>query len=307
MTNHMPKKLLNIGMVMSVCLLASLAGSAQTATDSISADITADKQAILIGEPVRLTLTVRSSSASPVFPQIPDSLPHFEVLSKSKVDTITDQRSWQLQQVITLTSFDSGHWVIPSFGLAGTNIITDSLAFDVGYIPMKPQDQVRDIKDIIPVTVKLPWLIIILSGVLLIVLVVLFIRALRSGKIKGIKAPFSASDPPFDEAIKALEALSIPVATADVKPFYTSLDNILKRFLSREYQLKAMQFTTSDLLSHLQDVLRDPGELSALAEVLRLGDAVKFAKFLPGSEWHPKALERIRTSIQIIHKIEKTS
>ena len=64
----------------------------------VSADITADRQAILIGEPIRLTLTVRTSTGHALFPEIPDSLPHFEILSKSKIDTVTDKNLLQLQQ-----------------------------------------------------------------------------------------------------------------------------------------------------------------------------------------------------------------
>ena len=43
-----------------------------------------------------------------------DSLPHFEFLNKQKIDTTNTGTGTVLSQVIRITSFDSGHWVIPS-------------------------------------------------------------------------------------------------------------------------------------------------------------------------------------------------
>lgn len=301
MTKPMRKALLYIGMA----VLALRAG-AQSVPSGISADITADKQAILIGEPIRLTLTVRSTPGHPLFVVVPDSLPHFEVVSRGKIDTVSDKELLQLQQVVVLTSFDSGHWVIPAFDLPGTDIVTDSLAVDVGFLPMKPQDQIRDIKDIIPVQVSIPWLLVAISAVILAVLVVLLVRSFRTRKAKTQTAGAIPPDPPYEEALKALDALVIPVASADIKPYYTGLDGILKRYLSRAYGWKTSQFTTSDLLIHLQDTVTDRGERSAIAETLRLEDAVKFARFFPGNDLHTQAREQVRKALDILHKTEKT-
>ena len=300
MIKPMRKVLLYIGMV----VLALRAG-AQSVPTGVSADVTADRQAILIGEPIRLTITVRSTPGHSLFIQVPDSLAHFEVLTRSKIDTVADKTLLQLQQVVTLTSFDSGHWVIPSFDLAGTDIITDSVGVDVGFLPMKAQDQLRDIKDIIPVNVTIPWWLVGVSALVLAALVFLFVKSLRSKKAKTISAGATA-DPPYEEAIKALEALQVPVASADIKPYYTRLDSILKRFLSRSYGWNTSQFTTSDLLIHLQDTVTDPRERSAIAETLRLEDAVKFARFFPGNDLHLQAREQVRKALDILHKTSKT-
>ncbi|TDW99461.1 DUF4381 family protein [Dinghuibacter silviterrae] len=298
----MKKALLYIGL-----LVLALKAGAQSVPTGLSADVSADRQAILIGEPIRLTLTVRSTPGHPVFVTIPDSLPHFEVLTRSKIDTVADKDLLQLQQVVTLTSFDSGHWEIPAFELAGTDIVTDSLGVDVGFIPMKPNDQLRDIKDIVPVKFSIPWWIIGVSAIVLAVLIVLLVRTLRSRHEITTGKRAAPLDPPFEEAVKALEDLALPVATADVKPYYTRLDAILKRFLSRNFGWKTSQFTTTDLLTHLQDTVTDPGERSAIAETLRLEDAVKFARFYPGNDLHQQAKERVRKALDILHKTTPVS
>lgn len=296
-------KMSRVLLLITLCLQA-VRTVAQSIPSGISADITADRQAILIGEPMRLTLTVRTSTGHALFPEIPDSLPHFEILSKSKIDTVVDKNLMQLQQIIVLTSFDSGRWVIPAFDLPGTNIVTDSLDVDVQFIPMKPGDQVRDIKGIIPVSAYIPWWAFFASGALLIVLIFLLIRTLTRKKRKEEEA--ALAEPPYEEAMQALGTLQMPVASADIKPYYSRLDEILKRYLARAYGWKALQFTTTDLLLKLQDVLDDPGERSALAEALRMEDAVKFARFFPGNEAHQRSMDQVRKAIDILHKTEKT-
>ena len=301
----MRKEFLYIGMVISVLLMGVRAG-AQSIPAGISADINADKQAILIGEPIRLTVTVYTDKSQLVFADIPDSIPHFDIISKSKIDTVAVKDQIQLQQVITVTSFDSGRWVIPSFELAGTNIVTDSVSVDVGYMAMKDNEQIRDIKDIIPVKFNLPWLLIGISGLVLIVLIVLFIRALRSGRIgKGKDAAAGLSKlTPYEEAVKALEGLAIPLAAADIKPFYTTLDDILRRYLVRAFGWKATQYTTTDILMNLPDVMPGAEDRSELAGTLRLGDAVKFAKFFPESSIQESSLKQVRKSIDLLHKTQ---
>jgi len=291
---------------MTLMTLAASAG-AQSVPNGLSADISADRQAILIGEPIRLTFTVRSTPGNPLFVHIPDSLPHFEVVTRSKIDTVSDKFMIQLQQVVTVTSFDSGHWVIPAFELPGTDVVTDSLGVDVGFLPMKAQDQIRDIKDIVQVPAILPWIWISASVLVLGALIFLLIRALRSKKSAVEGGEPAETLPPYEEAIRNLDALALPDASADIKPFYTALDGVLKRYLFREYGWNTSQFTTSDLLGRLSERVSDGRERSAIAETLHLEDAVKFAKYFPGNELHKQSREQVRKALDILHKTEKAS
>lgn len=290
----------------TLMVLAANAG-AQSVPNGLSADVSADRQAILIGEPIRLTFTVRSTPGNPVFVQIPDSLPHFEVVGRSKIDTVSDKFMVQLQQVVTVTSFDSGHWVIPALDLPGTDIVTDSLGVDVGFLPMKPQDQLRDIKDIVQVPGLLPWPWIVASVMLLAFLIVVLVQSSRSGKQTTPGGEPLVSLTPYEEALHNLDGLALPEASADVKPYYTALDGILKRYLFREYGWNTSQFTTGDLLGRLSERVADARERSAIAETLHLEDAVKFAKYFPGNELHKQSREQVRKALDILHKTEKAS
>jgi hypothetical protein len=112
-----------------------------------------DKQQILIGEQIILTLEADIPENEPIRFFDLDSIPHFEILSKEKIDTSNTGYGTVLKQVIHLTSFDSGHWVIPQLQL-GTQALTDSLPIDVGYTasfdPNKPYHDIRDIIEVKP-------------------------------------------------------------------------------------------------------------------------------------------------------------
>src|SRR5437870_4236493 len=77
-----------------------------------------DKNEIVIGEQLKLKveLFILATNYKTQWLSIPDSLGHFEVIARSKVDSVYDNdRLFSITQTFTLTSFDSGKWVIPSF------------------------------------------------------------------------------------------------------------------------------------------------------------------------------------------------
>src|SRR5947209_9130353 len=92
-------------------LLVCLHSMAQKGS-SVTASV--DKSSILIGQPLQLTLEATfSNTHTPVFLTI-DSLPHFEILNRSKIDTQLINGQTILKQTLTLTSWDSGAWLLPA-------------------------------------------------------------------------------------------------------------------------------------------------------------------------------------------------
>ena len=76
---------------------------------------TIDRSQILIGEPIRLTLEADIPEHEAIRFFQYDSIPHFEFLNREKIDTSNTGSGTILTQVVRITSFDSGHWVIPAF------------------------------------------------------------------------------------------------------------------------------------------------------------------------------------------------
>src|SRR5687768_12662913 len=96
-----------------------------------SAIASTDKSKILLGEQFDLVVGARFANETDIafFPI--DSIAHFEILQKSKVDTERTDQNIVLTQRITLTSFDSGRWQIPALSLPGSQVKTRPIAIDV--------------------------------------------------------------------------------------------------------------------------------------------------------------------------------
>ncbi len=182
-------------------MVASCPGWAQGTT--IKA--TVDRRQILIGEPIVLSLEVDVPENEPIrFFQL-DSIAHFEFLEKNKIDTVNTGTGTVLKQVIRLTSFDSGHWVIPAMVLA-EKMQTDSFPVDVGFSsPFDPTQPYHDTKDIIlvnppPEKDNRLWYALAGSVIVLILLIYLLRRKKKKVVVTAIAPPVD----PYAEALKKI-------------------------------------------------------------------------------------------------------
>ena len=85
------------------------------AQDTVVVRASVDKRSILIGEHFNLRLEADIPETEAIRFFRVDTLPHFEFLDKQKIDTTNTSVGTVLVQVIKMTSFDSGHWVIPAY------------------------------------------------------------------------------------------------------------------------------------------------------------------------------------------------
>lgn len=267
-----------------------------------------DKNQILIGEPIRFTIDIRSPLVSgnelPAF----DSIPHFEMIEKGNRDSLISASGASYRLEWKLTSFDSGTRIIPSFPvIIGKQVIkTDSIAIEVTYGKIDTAKDYHDIKGIIDVEnpdVKyIPWFL----GFVSLVALFLFIWFSRKPLAKvpvWIEEPVSRITP-FDEAMAYLEQLKTMLRDdpASVKKYYSGLHDCLRVFLNRRLGLVTMEKTSEELILSLTNLQMKREEFSSLAAALRMGDFVKFAKYIPGPFENDQNLEVIRSAIFFINE-----
>ena len=253
-----------------------------------------DKSEILIGEQIKLRVEANFSNGGykPVLPMFPDSAAHFEVLDKSKIDSVfTDGQLTAIIQNFTITSFDSGKWVLPpvkiNFSPTGNNsaiaVYTDSLPITVSFSLSDTSSALKDIKPIkeaATITTIWYW---IGAGLLLLSLIIFLIWFYRHWKKSKANVIFKAKLSPYDEAMQELQNLnkynlSMP---EEIKIYHSKLSEILKRYLSRKDNILYLNKTTGDVLLLINQRIADKELFTKLASSLRCGDAVKFAKFIP--------------------------
>ena len=288
--------------VASLCLPATLLhAQRKKAPPAPPATIKAsvDKEKILIGQPLHLLLEVTVPDNIPfAWPGL-DSMPHFEWLEKGKIDTTIVAGERSFRQYLTITSFDSGTWAIPRlpFLAGGKKAFSDSIRINVGYTHPEPIKEFHDIKDIIDVPNPYArWIVWIVIGVTLIslALVVLLVRKKKLLKML-FNAPPKPKLSPYEEAMQSLQELhrqDLPV-TGSIKAYYSRLDEILRNYLLRRFGIYSFAETSEELIRELRGRQLPDDIYSALAEALRMGDFVKFAKYQPGpvdSEHHYNAI-----------------
>ncbi|HEX2683479.1 MAG TPA: hypothetical protein VHL77_06085, partial [Ferruginibacter sp.] len=197
----------------------------------------------------------------------------------------------------------SGSWTIPGFVLqAGKKKFkTDSLSINVTYSPDDTTKSYHDIKDIIavknPGNPYMPWII---GAVALLALagIIYFLRK-KKPVAKPVQQPVVSKLTPLDEAMQALNELKnedLP-GKGEVKQYYTRLNDILRWYVSRKFNISSLEKTNDELVMQLRQTRLSQPDYTALAQALRMTDFVKFAKYTPSPSDQEEAFGVIRNSI----------
>jgi hypothetical protein len=272
-----------------------------SAQSKITVKAAIDKNKILIGERIQLKLQADIPENEAIRFFMIDTIPHFE-LDKQKIDTSYNSEGTSLKQVISVTSFDSGHWVIPAFSL-GEKIITDTLPVDVAFSPMDSTRDYHDIKDIIevkpPEEEKKWWLWYAIGGgaLLLILLLVYLLR-----KKKPVIAAVAPVIDPYEEAMKELDKLE--KEKPDQKQYYSRLVDIFRVYVDKKKDIHSLQRTTDDLVIQLKGIPIAKEQFEKLSQALRMSDFVKFAKYVPSNEDGRSSFDTIKKTINEIEQIK---
>ena len=274
-------------------------------------EIKTDKNQILIGERIEydLFITLPSQGYSINF-GMPDSIPHFETIENGGYDTMRTGGAFVLRRKFVFTSFDSGAWYIPAMPVTlqlnddKKTFTTDSVLINVGYSPTDSTSELRDIKPIMEIKV-VNYTAYIVAGALLLVALIVFLLYLylKRRARKPLPVLHSALSP-YDEAMNDLKEISnykLNVA-ADVKQYHSQLSFILKRYYSRIIANNLLNKTTSEFLLVMKQKEVELQQVTTVAQILRTGDAVKFAKHIPTVSESENCFAELK---QVIEKLEK--
>ena len=284
-----------------LCILIIISSQLVIAQGTATIKSSVDKNKILIGQPIQLTVETFFPQGSPI-PFDIDSIPHFEIEDRPSVDTTEREGGIVIKKVYKITSFDSGYWVIPSFVMA-QNFKSDTIPIDVVFSDFDPKQDYHDIKDIIevkpPEERKQQWWWYAAGGAL-ITAVLLYFLLTKKKPVSAASKKVAVN--PYEEAMKDLEELQRNKPAA--KEYYSKLTEIFRLYVFRKKRILSLQKTTDDLIMQLQDLELNKDQYDKLAQSLRLSDFVKFAKYIPSVDDDRNSLEEIKKSIMTIEKME---
>ena len=246
-----------------------------------------DTTSIRIGEQFNYEITV-DQTKDVRFPKFEtDSLNRIGVVTSHKIDSLKNQ----LIKKYTLTSFDSGRYVIPGqeIYIRDKRFLTDQVIIDVATVPVdtikQPLFHIKEIQNepyLFSDYLNYFWGLI----ALLIVIGVILYFVLRD---KPTEEEIISRIPPFDAAkMKLLELDKKELITQNkIKAYYVELTDIVRTFIEREMNIPALESTTDELLETIIDFnsssqLNIPSEtMLKLKQLLKEADLVKFAKSKP--------------------------
>lgn len=269
-----------------------------------------NKDNILIGQQInyRVETTMPDNTFRLTWFAVPDSFGTFVVVSKNKIDSSVKNGNLVFSQELTLTNFDSGRQIIPPLKLTAStldqdstfNIYTDTIPINVSYAPLDSIQPFHDIKTIIEVKNPWPWWVwaLIALGILLLTGLIIFL--IKQFKKKRETTSFFKSNlSPYEEAMQSLTELEKEKLTDNnkVKEFHTRLTEIFKRYLSRKTDTYKLHLTTDEILIELYELDLPKNEIAIFANCLRMGNAVKFAQYIPPTYENEKCFSEVKNMI----------
>lgn len=270
----------------------------------VSVKASIDRNRILVGEPILLSVEAYVPLGESITWFNADSIPHFDITERSKIDTVENIDGKKITQLLSITSFDSGRWQIPAFEVSVADHVyyTDSLSVDVAFVNFDSSADYRDIKGIEeianPSARFIPWIVAAVSLISL-GLLIFMLRKRQKKPESGMPAPMLLS--PYAEAMEALEALRRKgLQEGQEKAYYSRLNDIFRVFVFRKYGMSTLERTNEELIMQLSQLKIPKEPFADLTQSLRMSDFVKFAKYRPDENDHKRNLEIIRSSVELL-------
>lgn len=309
-----------------IFIVASFIFSALPLQAQFSGDIditfTPQTEEVTVGDLVELTLAVKHPAGYQVIlPQLPQVWGEYEVRSQTPPKTTSNGDGTETtSQTIVVTLFAPGIHQTPSLNLSlrDTNgQILERVAPQVSLTVtpvLGPDDtELRDIKPQFVLPVPVPWLWLMGSLLLALVLGVLawwlnkyLLPRLRKQPEMFMPLPVIDTRPAYQiayEELDRIERLDLP-GQGRFKEYYSLVTDCLRRYLGGMYQVPAIDLTTWETKQALKHTAIAPEYARQFIDLFSEGDLVKFARFIPNIKTARSIIGQARLLIDVTKVIE---
>lgn len=264
-----------------------------------------DSKKITIGDWIKLELEAKhSKEINVIWPKLEDVIGKFEVVKKDSVPKIKDSGSEQIESLTAIISiYDSGYYQIPpiqflyftSNDTSKKSISTEPIDITVSTIAVDTTLPIKDIKDVMDIPIPFMEIISYIAVIILLILLIYsFYLNYKSKKNKASNVIEIPLLPPHEQAYKELTELENKKLWQKglIKEYYTEVTEIIRKYIERRYNVKAMEMTSSEILNSLINIHKDEKIQEILKMFLDLADFVKFAKYQPNTIDNEEELRR---------------
>ena len=272
------------------------------------------RDSILIGDQIEwmFDLQLAPGEGANISKPGPEPVPGVEALGELALDTLSTKNGrLDLRGHVTLTSFDSGSYVLPplyvlkaradgtvdTLEYAGPRLAVTTIPIDTAtFQPYDIKGQIR-----YPLTFKevIPWVGLALLLAALVWLLIRWIRLRRQNRDFFGKPV--VKDPPHIVALRSLEKTRSQKLwqNGKQKQFYTQVTDALRQYIADRYDISALEQTSAEMFRDLQDKEIDPTLMEKLKDLFTTADFVKFAKHTASD---PENENAIPTAIRFVNE-----
>lgn len=265
------------------------------------------------GDTFNLRVSVTGTLARPDsidFSAWEDALPARLRLRSTNWEQTENQR-WERQW--TLIAFDSAYLNLqglplrlPNGKTATTNPLKIHVMSTTTTGELSDMETVRDINyEPLQWYDYWPWAA---GAVAALSLLIWIIRRLNRRRPKAVApaiavpvAPPVPQEPAHDWALRKLRDLDQRELwqQKQVDSYYTALSRVVREYISRRFQLPALESTTDEIAAMLRQVSCQPEHINALRDLLGRADLAKFAKANPTNDFHVKSMHAAQQFVQM--------
>ncbi len=287
-------------------------GHAISAVDhsDVSVKVEVDHAFITIGDRVNFKVTVSHPKNTRILSIAADeALSDFEI--KSSQDFSFDEKDIShTGKNFVLTSYELGEYVIRpirvEYEREGKTMAaeTNQLYLTVQSIgaPKDEQSDIRGIKGVMKLSPpQWIWVLLVLMLSAVAGLAILRRHLNRRKNMPDIRAPELSA---HEEAYQALQRLQFSdlLQRGEVKLYFMTLSEIIRRFLERRFLIRALESTTTEICTAL-DGQTEAENHSLVQNILELCDFVKFAKYRPDPQ---EIVQTSKQAREIVDRLKET-
>lgn len=277
----------------------------------IEVEASVDKSVITIGDRVTYTLKIDRAKGLRVHdPGKGTNLGMFEIKDYTIHDSVEVNNRVIQQFDYVISVYDTGTFVIPPFPVAfqpsDTSqkfqfITSEPLTIQVESVVNDENAEIHDIRPPLGIPVNY-WRMILMIGSLVLGLALLATAYWLYRKRKQGQPIFRKEllRPAHEIALEDLQKFleSNLLQDGEYKIFYSGLSDIVRRYIERRFFIKAMEETTTELLTSLTEEQFPNEQIGLVQEILSACDLVKFAKYAPANSETESTVQLIRNFIE---------
>ena len=279
-------RLISTGVIVPIVIIVLIGCGTDVEQKSISLETNFDTTTATIGDIIHSTILINGAKDKKIIVnefEKPEALE----LRKSEISKTDDGYLNDFQFVF----WDTGRFTIPSIDItimnadSSVNLVMQTDPQNIIIVssvdPTMPGGM-KPIKDPLPVSRLINWVIIAVLSILIISLIGIIWLRIKYKKETLINAPDIILASPDEVALEKINAIKTNNGIqSDVKELYVQISYILREYVERSLFFKTLEMTTNEIQELQNYIPFSEQEMKAWITLLNRSDMIKYAKMIP--------------------------